>query len=60
LLPVGDPDQRGCLADRVLSPGKAGLLHHLPGHQGAVLTEALTGLIVAASVIAGLSTLFSP
>jgi hypothetical protein len=59
LLEVEDPHQRRRVTDRLLPPGPQGLLHHVPRVEGALLTP-FVAMVVAASIVAGLSTLFSP
>ena len=60
LLLLAPPDQRRRKRYRLLPRGPARVLHPVPGHQHQVLSEPLLGALLAASAIAGLSTLFSP
>jgi hypothetical protein len=60
LLAVHDPHQWGRLGPRVLPASPPRVLHHVPGAEHPVLSEPLFAALVAASVAAGLTTLFGP
>lgn len=53
-------DQRRRERHRLLLQRAARLLHRLPGHERPLLSAPLIAALVAASVVAGWSTLFSP
>jgi hypothetical protein len=60
LLIFGHSNKRRRERDRVLPRRPQGVLHRLPGHEHQLLTMPLLVLGAAASVVAGLSTLFGP
>jgi hypothetical protein len=60
LFALGHADQRGRRGAWLLPEAAQGLLHHLPGAQHRVLSDGLAVPILAAAVVAGLTTLFGP
>src|SRR5207248_1654893 len=60
LLVLANEDQRRRLARRVLLSRPSRVLRDVSRHRHQVLSPALWGAGIAASVVAGLSTLFGP